>query len=96
MQKDIVIRLDELLAFAGAIAGGLTAKRSNTASPEIQSELNMLYTKVHDLVKDMTSLTTEKNTKKLYKKAVQVVIKREGLNKNWGKLLKQHVKKYSK
>jgi len=86
MQKDIVERIDEIVAFAGAIAGGLAAKRpkSSMESPAIQSELSMLFSKVMDANKK------EKNIKK----AVQAVIKREGLNKNWAKLLKKYVKQY--
>jgi hypothetical protein len=95
MSKDIVVQIDEILAFAGAIAGGLTAKRPSGQSPEIQSELSYLFGKVTAVVKDMKQLTTIDNTKKLYKKAVLVVIKKEGLNKNWAKLLKQYVKKYA-
>ena len=99
MKKDTVEKIDELnelFAFAGAISGALSAKApmSNYDSPAIQSELNMLFNKVMDVVKNMKQLTTA-NKKKIYKKAVEVVIRKEGLNKNWSKLLKKYVKQYA-
>ena len=88
--KDITERIDELLNF---FMNPSHAKTSGD-SPAIQSELNMLYNKVIDQIKNITSMTNS-NKKKISKKAIEVVIKKEGLNKNWAKLLKKHMKKYS-
>lgn len=92
--KDVVERIDEIFAFAGAIAGGLAAKRPSGESPTIKAELSMLFGKVMTAMKEIQGMTTA-NNKKVMKKAVDIVIKREGLNKNWSKLLKKYVKQYS-
>ena len=87
MAKDKVDKIDELfLAMAGAI-GGAKAKipAARGESPVIQAELSMLLSKVMQ----------EMKTGKKQKQAVQAVVKSEGLNKNWTKLLKKYVKKYA-
>jgi hypothetical protein len=98
MSRDIVEKIDELnelFAFAGAIAGALSAKPSKGESPALQSELSMLFSKVMDKSREIASLSSEKNQKKIIKKAVEVVIRDKRLNKNWAKLLKNYVKKYT-
>jgi len=90
--KDIVVRIDELLNFfmKSGSGGG-----SSGESPAVQSELSMLFSKVNQEIKKITSLTSREKPKKILKKAVEVVIKKEGLNKNWSKLLTQYVHKYA-
>ena len=91
---DVVERIDEIFAFAGAIAGGLAAKRPSGESPALQAELSMLFGKVMTAMKEIQGMTTASD-KKVMKKAVEVVIKNERLNKNWAKLLKKYVKQYT-
>lgn len=87
MAKDIVKKIDELFfAMAAAVGGAMAAKdmKASGESPAIQAELGQLLSKV------MQAMKTEKNQKK----AIQIVVRQEGLNKNWTKLLKKYVKKY--
>jgi len=91
MEKDIVVKIDEILNFFMKSSGG----GGGGQSPAIQSELSMLYSKVNQQVKKIKELTSGENPKKIVKKAVEIVIKKEGLNKNWSKLLKQYVKQYA-
>jgi len=90
MEKDIVVRIDEILNFFMKSSDG-----GGGSSPAIQSELGMLFSKVNQQIKNIKELTSGENSKKVLKKAVEMVIKSEGLNKNWSKLLKQHVKQYT-
>ena len=91
MKRDPVEKIDELLGFFMKSSDG----SSGGSSPAIQSELSMLFSKVNQEIIKIKELTVGENPKKVAKKAVELVIKREGLNKNWSKLLKQHVHKYA-
>ncbi len=81
MSKDIVDKIDELF-FAMGMGSNLKASGE---SPAVQAELGQLLSKV------MQAMKTEPNQKK----AIQLVVKQEGLNKSWTKLLKKYVKKYA-
>lgn len=91
MKRDPVEKIDELLGFFMKSGGG----GSSGESPAIQSELSMLFSKVQQQIKNINSLTMGENPKKVIKKAVEVVIKKERLNKNWSKLLNKYVKQYA-
>ncbi len=82
MSKDIVDKIDELF-FAMKMGGG--SLKASGESPAVQAELGQLLSKV------MQAMKTEPNQKK----AIQIVVKQEGLNKSWTKLLKKYVKKYA-
>lgn len=79
--SDITERIDEILAFAGAVVGGLKSKPSNTSSA-LRPELNRL----------LSIFLQNMRTMKDKKKAINKVIKQEDLNKNWEKKFRQYIK----